>query len=121
MSTDQLKRDFVNLLTSAREHPLRVDFSASLSRRVKFSVFLKEKGISEEVFFRMCFNYVLKQESAMIGLIEKMQKELKFYSRKERIVLQEEEVEKKVNENLFLDKCDIENIFDILEEDYPKL
>jgi len=50
-----------------------------------------------------------------------MQKELKFYSRKERIVLQEEEVEKKVNENLFLDKCDIENIFDILEEDYPKL
>ena len=88
---------------------------------MKFSVFLKEKGIPEDVFFRMCFNYTLKQEPAMMALIEKMQKELKVYSRKERTILQEEEVEKQINESLFLDECDIENIFDLLEEEYPKL
>tara|TARA_B100000214_G_C23794770_1_gene547561 strand:- start:184 stop:519 length:336 start_codon:yes stop_codon:yes gene_type:complete len=100
----------------------RIIFNESDHRHAKLKIQLKHDGMSQATFFRSIITGYLNKDSRIIDFIEDYRKENKIQSKdniKKSRKLIDEGIE---NAKKFsFEDSEIENIFDLIEKEYPEL
>ena len=78
-------------------------------------------GLGQGDFFRLVIASVLENDENMLELIEKFKEQKNVSKAKRAIVTKARTRAKNIKSQFKLDEDDIENIFDILEKEYPEL
>jgi len=88
----------------------------------KFLIKLKYDGITRNSFFREVVRAYLSEEENMYKFIQSYKDKYKSQSNRLRKIIQKEKnLEKKIGDKFSLSNNEIEDIFDILEQENPDL
>lgn len=78
-------------------------------------------GLGQGEFFRSIIASVLEDDENMLELIDKFKEQKSISKTKRAVVTKARNRAKNIKKQFKLDEDDIENIFDILEKEYPEL
>lgn len=100
----------------------RIVFEDTGARQAALKVRLDYDGLKQSQFFRAVVTGYLEKDEDMMNFVERLQREEAVYSKRrieesKKLRLQGEETKIKFG----LEQNDIENIFDLIEEENPDL
>ena len=99
-----------------------VQFTDETKRYADFRIQLHFDGLRQGEFFRGLVIGYLERDPDLMQFIEKLKECVDRYSKTRRKAIKKSDANRKENSKIFaLDKEDVENIFDLLEKDFPEL
>ena len=91
-------------------------------RQADLRIKLKNEGMTQSQFFRAMITGYLNNEENIVEFLDSYKEKNQIQSRSRRKILQKENLKENKTKDIYgLDKKDIENIFDIIEEEHPDL
>jgi len=96
-------------------------FRESFKRHADLKIQLQYDGLNMAKFLRQCVTFYLEKNVLMMELIDQMKKSSRVSVDKIKIAKQERKESAQVTSDFALNDNEIENIFDMLEEEYPEL
>ena len=96
----------------------RVIFTDNDHRHAKFTIKLKQDGITQAHFFRSVITGYLEEDSRIRSFTDE---HIPLSKEKRKKAAKSRSAGKQLMQDFALSDGDIENIFDIIEEDFPDL
>jgi|TARA_Y100000593_G_C4227792_1_gene295355 predicted DNA-binding protein len=96
----------------------RIVFTANDNKHAKFILKLKYDGFTQSAFFREVINAYIEENEALLAFINEIKPQSKAKKAKTKKLRQKG---KQNLVDLALNDGEIENIFDILEQEFPDL
>jgi hypothetical protein len=96
----------------------RIVFTENDHRHAKLLIRLKHDGLRQSDFFRCVITGYLEGAEHMQNFVDEIKQQSKKHTTKSR---QLQAKGKEATKKIGLDKKEIENIFDLLEEEHPEL
>jgi len=91
-------------------------------RQADLRIKLKNEGINQSQFFRAMITGYLSNDAGINDFLDKYKEKENIQSPSRRAILSKENASENLTAKLFgLDDNDIENIFDLIEEEHPDL
>tara|TARA_R110002110_G_scaffold151332_5_gene343467 strand:+ start:323 stop:649 length:327 start_codon:yes stop_codon:yes gene_type:complete len=91
-------------------------------RQADFRIKLKNEGMNQSQFFRAMITGYLNNDASINEFLDSYKKSQNIQSKSRRNILKREnEKENQVKDTYGLSENEIENIFDIIEEEHPDL
>ena len=96
----------------------RIVFTANDHEHAKFILRLKHDGFTQSSFFRLIINAYIQENETLLRFIEEINPQSRQRKKKSRKL---REIGKQTMSDLALNDGEIDNIFDILEQEFPDL
>lgn len=104
------------------ESKKKIIFTLPERQKEDFKVQLQYDGLTQANFFRAVIDGYLNKEDNIMKYLSSFKKQNKIQNIPQRARIQKDTQEAKQTKNLFaLDDDEVENIFDILEQEHPDL
>ena len=96
-------------------------FRDTNKRHAELKLQLQYDGLKMAKFLRECVTFYLTKDPLMMELIDKMKGVAKVSIKQTNIVKNERKETNIISNEFALNENEVENIFDMLEEEYPEL
>ena len=96
----------------------RIVFTANDHKHAKFILRLKHDGFTQSAFFRLIIDAYIKENETLLRFVEEINTQSQQRKKKSRKL---RESGKQTMSDLALNDGEIDNIFDILEQEFPDL
>jgi len=104
------------------DHKKIVQFADDTKRYADLRIRLHYDGLRQGEFFRSLVLGYLERDEDLMNFLEKVKEKVSRYSKSKRNKLKKTDSKRRETiEQFGLDEKDIENIFDLLEEEHPEL
>ena len=104
------------------ESKKKIIFTLSERQKEDFKIQLHYDGLTQANFFRAVIDGYLNKDESMMKYLASFKKQNRVQNIPQRARIEKDTEESKQTKNLFaLDDDEVENIFDILEQEHPDL
>lgn len=115
MSDDEFSIDYGKLTK-------KIIFADTDDRHARFLVRLRHDGLNQSKFFRMMITGYLKQDDRITDYIDTCKDEAQIHSKaKRRKSKKLADTGKQITKDFALSEDEVDNIFDLLEQEHPEL
>ena len=109
-------------MASSNKDRKKFMFYDTEKRQVDLRIKLKNEGMNQSQFFRAMITGYLKNDTNMLEFLDGYKTENQIQSSSRRSILQKENEKENKTKNIYgLTADDLQNIFDLIEEENPDL
>ena len=113
---------FTHWIGAMEDSKKKIIFTVSGRQKSDFKIRLQYDGLTQAQFFRAVMEGYIQKDESLMNYLNFFKKENKVQNNSQRSRIEKDIQEAKQTKNLFaLDDDEVENIFDILEQEHPDL